>query len=214
MNQENTKKNHIYWHNGEVSRELREKLHGHKGMLLWFTGLSSSGKSTIAHAVEALLHQMRCSTYVFDGDNVRHGLCSDLGFSEEDRGENIRRIGEMCKLFIDAGIIALTAFISPYRADRERVRDLVGKDRLIEIHIDCPVDICIQRDPKGNYKKAIAGIIKNYTGVSAPYEAPEAPDLRIESHSVSIGEAAQSVIQLLIERGLALPISKPPSRNQ
>ncbi|MFH1983017.1 MAG: adenylyl-sulfate kinase [Pseudomonadota bacterium] len=211
MNQESANNNNIYWHNGEVSRELREKLHGHKGILLWFTGLSSSGKSTIAHAVEGLLHKMRCSTYVFDGDNVRHGLCSDLGFSEKDRRENIRRIGEMCHLFIDAGIIAISAFISPYRSDRARIRDLVGSDRFTEIHVDCPVEICAQRDPKGNYKKAMAGIIHNYTGVSAPYEAPETPDLRIESHRVSIDDAAQSVIRLLKERGLALPIAKPPS---
>jgi adenylylsulfate kinase len=199
---ESAKENNVYWFNGVVERGNREDLHGHPGMLVWFTGLSASGKSTIAHKVEQILHRKRCSTYVFDGDNVRHGLCSDLGFSEVDRTENIRRISEMCNLFIDAGLIALTAFISPYRADRERIRELVGADRFIEVHVDCPVEVCAERDPKGNYKKAMEGIIKNYTGVSAPYEPPENPDLRIESHHMSAEDAAMKVVDLLMERGL------------
>lgn len=209
MNHDAAQNNNVYWHNVEVTREHRENLHGHQGMLVWFTGLSASGKSTIAHTVEKMLHKMRCSTYVFDGDNVRHGLCSDLGFGEDDRKENIRRISEMCNLFIDAGIIALTAFISPYRADRERIRDLVGADRFVEVYVDCPVEVCAKRDPKGNYKKAMEGIIKNYTGVSAPYETPENPDLRIESHNVGIEEAATAVIALLKARGAVLPVPKP-----
>lgn len=201
MNSAIAKKNNLTWHKTLVSREDRERLHGHRGFLIWFTGLSASGKSTLAHQVEQLLHQRRCSTYVFDGDNVRHGLCGDLGFSESDRKENIRRIGEMCNLFIDAGIIAMTAFISPYRADREKIRDLVGHDRFVEIHVDCPIAVCAERDPKGIYKKAMDGLIKNFTGISAPYEPPANPDLRIESHKQSIESCANQVMNMLITKG-------------
>jgi adenylylsulfate kinase len=160
MNPKTPKTDNVTWFHGYVSKEDREKLHGHKGVVIWFTGLSASGKSTIAHNLEKLLYEMNCSTYVFDGDNVRHGLCGDLVFSAEDRKENIRRIGEMVKLFVDACIIAITAFISPYRKDRRRIRDLVGKDRFFEVYVDCPVDVCAKRDQKGIYAKAKAKNLK------------------------------------------------------
>jgi adenylylsulfate kinase len=177
MNSEAAKKNNVTWFNGYVNREDREKAHGHKGAVIWFTGLSASGKSTIAHIVEKQLHERGCSTYVLDGDNVRHGLCADLTFCQEDRAENIRRIGEMVKLFVDAGIIVLTAFISPYRQDRQQVRSLLSDGQFLEIHVDCPPDVCATRDQKGIYQKAQAGIIKEFTGISAPYEPPENPEL-------------------------------------
>jgi len=200
MKSELARKNNVIWFNGLVSREDRENLHGHKGAVIWLTGLSASGKSTIAHHLEKMLYEKDCSTYVFDGDNVRHGLCGDLSFSAEDRSENIRRIGEMVKLFIDAGIIAITAFISPYRADRERIRDLVGKERFFEIYVECPIEECARRDPKGIYEKARQGLIKNFTGISAPYESPERPDLIIESHKEDSIEAAKRVITLIEQR--------------
>ena len=191
------KKNNITWFEGYISRENREKLHGHKGAVIWFTGLSASGKSTIAHHLERMLFDMDCSTYVFDGDNVRHGLCSDLGFSEEHRTENIRRIGEMVKLFIDAGIIAITAFISPFRKDREKVRDLVGREKFIEVYVKCPLHVCATRDLKGIYKRAEQGIIQNFTGISAPYEPPENPDLVIQSDEIEATIAANQVVDLI-----------------
>jgi adenylylsulfate kinase len=187
----------VTWFDGYLTRDEREALHGHKGAVVWFTGLSASGKSTIAHYVEKMLYERKCSTYSFDGDNVRHGLCGDLGFSPEERKENIRRIGEMVRLFVDAGIIAITAFISPYRADREVVRMLVGEDRFFEIFVQCPVEICAKRDPKGLYQRAMAGVIKEFTGVSAPYEAPENPSLTIRSDAVTPVEAAQEILVLL-----------------
>ena len=193
------KTNNITWFNGLVSKEDRETLHGHKGAVIWFTGLSASGKSTIAHQLEKLLFDVNCSTYSFDGDNVRHGLCSDLDFSADDRVENIRRIGEMARLFVDAGIIAITAFISPYRKDRDKIRDLVGKSRFYEIYVDCPIEVCAARDKKGIYKKAKAGIIKNFTGISAPYEAPENPDMIIHSDKTDAKVAAEQVLILLRE---------------
>ena len=191
------KKNNITWFEGYISRENREKLHGHKGAVIWFTGLSASGKSTIAHHLERMLFDIDCSTYVFDGDNVRHGLCSDLGFSEEHRTENIRRIGEMVKLFIDAGIIAITAFISPFRKDREKVRDLVGREKFIEVYVKCPLHVCATRDLKGIYKRAEQGIIQNFTGISAPYEPPENPDLVIQSDEIEATIAANQVVDLI-----------------
>lgn len=196
----NKTKNNVQWFKGFVSREEREKLHGHKGVSIWFTGLSASGKSTIAHHLEMQLHKMGYSTYVFDGDNVRHGLCKDLGFTEDDRSENIRRIGEMTRLFIDAGIIAITAFISPYKKDRRSVRELAGHDKFIEIYVKCPIEVCEARDPKGIYKKAKKGDIKNFTGVSAPYEPPESPDLTIESNIEDINSSVKRVISLLKEK--------------
>lgn len=200
MNAKLAKENNLTWSNGYLSREDRERLHGHKGAVIWFTGLSASGKSTIARHLEKMLFNMGCSTYVFDGDNVRHGLCRDLSFSPEDREENIRRIGEMVNLYVDAGIIAIAAFISPYRKDRESIRELVGKDRFMEIHIDCPVDVCEARDQKGIYEKARAGIIKEFTGISAPYEPPENPDLIIRSHKEDAMAASQRIIGLIKER--------------
>jgi adenylylsulfate kinase len=192
----------VVWHQATVTRSRREVLNGHKGAVIWFTGLSGSGKSTLAHTVEERLHQMDCRTFVFDGDNVRHGLCGDLGFSLEDRRENIRRIGEMTKLFLDAGIIAMTAFISPYRADRERVRAIVGPGDFIEIYCDCPVEVCEQRDVKGMYKEAREGLIKNFTGISAPYEAPLKPDLRLNTGSDPLTDCADRVVALLTDRGV------------
>ena len=196
------KKNNLTWFNGHVGRGDREKNHGHKGMAVWFTGLSASGKSTVAHNLEKVLYAKGCSTYVFDGDNVRHGLCSDLGFSTEDRGENIRRIGEMVKLFVDAGIIAITAFISPSQRARERIRSLIDADRFLEIHVDCPVEVCEQRDQKGIYAKARAGTIKNFTGISAMYEIPENPDLVIRSDREAAMNAAKRVLGLLEQRNI------------
>ena len=197
MNSEAAKKNNVTWFNGYVSREDREKAHDHKGAVIWFTGLSASGKSTIAHIVEKQLHERGCSTYVLDGDNVRHGLCADLTFCQEDRAENIRRIGEMVRLFVDAGIIVLTAFISPYRQDRQQVRSLLSDGQFLEIHVDCPPEVCATRDQKGIYQKAQAGIIKEFTGISAPYEPPENPELVIQSHEEDAKAAAKKVVELI-----------------
>ncbi|MEG1653014.1 MAG: adenylyl-sulfate kinase, partial [Hafnia sp.] len=165
----------IVWHEHAVRREDREKLHGHQGAVLWFTGLSGSGKSSIAGALEQALHQIGVSTYLLDGDNVRHGLSRDLGFSDGDRVENIRRVGEVAKLMQDAGLIVLSAFISPHRHERQLVRELLPEGRFIEVFVDTPLAVCEQRDPKGLYKKARAGEIKNFTGISSAYEAPEQP---------------------------------------
>ncbi|KPK53109.1 MAG: adenylylsulfate kinase [Thiotrichales bacterium SG8_50] len=192
----------VVWHHATVTRARRETLNCHKGAVIWFTGLSGAGKSTLAHTVEEKLHQMGCRTFVFDGDNVRHGLCGDLSFSPEDRRENIRRIGEMTRLFLDAGIIAMTAFISPYRADRARVRAIVGPADFIEIHCDCPIEVCEQRDVKGMYKKARQGLIKDFTGISAPYEAPTSPDLRLDTGTDPLDDCAERVIALLADRGV------------
>jgi adenylylsulfate kinase len=200
MNSEAAKKNNVTWFNGYVNREDREKAHGHKGAVIWFTGLSASGKSTIAHIVEK--HERGCSTYVLDGDNVRHGLCADLTFCQEDRAENIRRIGEMVKLFVDAGIIVLTAFISPYRQDRQQVRSLLSDGQFLEIHVDCPPEVCATRDQKGIYQKAKAGIIKEFTGVSAPYEPPVNPELVIQSHEEDAKGAAKKVVELIAKCGI------------
>jgi len=201
-------KNNLTWFNGPVSREDRENNHGHKGAAVWFTGLSASGKSTVAHNLEKLLLKQGCSTYVFDGDNVRHGLCSDIGFSPEDRSENIRRIGEMIKLFVDAGIIAITAFISPYKKDRERIRSLLDDGQFYEIFVDCPVDICEKRDQKGIYAKARTGEIKNFTGISAPYEIPENPDLVIPSHEEDSMDAAKRVLKLMRRQEIVPKLSR------
>jgi adenylylsulfate kinase len=197
MDPKSANKNNVSWFDGYVTREDREKLHSHKGAVIWFTGLSASGKSTIAHLVEKELHRRGCSTYALDGDNVRHGLCSDLSFRPEDRTENIRRIGEMVKLFVDAGIIVLTAFISPYREDRRKVRSLFSDGQFLEIYVDCPSEICATRDQKGIYEKAKKGIIKEFTGISAPYEIPENPDLIIKSYNEDAMAAASRVIKLI-----------------
>jgi adenylylsulfate kinase len=191
----------VVWHHATVTRARREVLNSHRSGVVWFTGLSGSGKSTLGHAVEEALHQLGCRTFVFDGDNVRHGLCSDLSFSIEDRTENIRRIGEMTKLFAEAGVIALTAFISPLRADRDRVRKLVGDD-FIEVYVKCPLSVCEGRDVKGMYAKARQGLIKEFTGISSPYEEPEHPELVVDTSMVGLDESVRLVVDLLRSRGL------------
>jgi len=198
----NNTNNNVVWHHATVTRSRREQLNGHKGAILWFTGLSGSGKSTIAHAVEERLHQSGCRTFVFDGDNVRHGLCGDLGFSQKDRSENIRRIGEMVKLFLEAGIIVLTAFISPIRKDRERVRSLVPAGDFIEIYCRCPLDVCESRDVKGLYHRARSGEVKEFTGISSPYETPEKPELVLDTNVWSLDECTSKVMALLSQRGI------------
>jgi len=192
----------IVWHHATVTRALREQMNGHKSVILWFTGLSGAGKSTLAHAVEEALHRANCRTFVFDGDNVRHGLCADLGFTEKDRIENIRRVGEMAKLFLEAGVIALTAFISPFRADRARVRSLVPHGEFLEIYCRCSLEICEQRDVKGLYKRARAGEIQNFTGISSPYEEPEDPELVVDTGTQSLDVCVEQVIGLLRERNV------------
>jgi len=199
---EQKKSSNVVWHHATVTRERREALNGHRSVMLWFTGLSGAGKSSLAHAVEEQLYQKGCRTFVFDGDNVRHGLCSDLGFSAEDRVENIRRVGEMGKLFLEAGTIALTAFISPFRSDREKVRSLVPHGEFLEIYCHCPLEICEERDVKGLYKRARAGEIKNFTGISSPYEEPENPELVVDTGRLTLEESAEKVIGLLQERGI------------
>ncbi|MDR3480265.1 MAG: adenylyl-sulfate kinase [Burkholderiaceae bacterium] len=192
----------VVWHEASVHRAERERLNGHRSTILWFTGLSGAGKSTLAHAVEERLHQVRARTYVLDGDNVRHGLCGDLGFSAADRSENIRRIGEMAKLFVDAGIIVLTAFISPFRSDRDRVRALVPPGDFLEIHCRCSVDVCESRDVKGLYQKARAGIVKDFTGISSPYEEPLAAELVVDTAALDLEQCVELVLNLLRERGI------------
>lgn len=199
----------VVWHPSSVTRERREALNGHRSVILWFTGLSNSGKSTIAHAVEERLFELKCRTFVFDGDNVRHGLCADLGFSHADRDENIRRIGEMSKLFVEAGVIALTAFISPFRAERNRVRNLVPEGDFLEIYVKCPVEVCEQRDVKGHYRKARNGEIKEFTGISSPYEEPTHPDLVVTTDTMAVTEGVDAVIGLLRARGI-IPEQQTP----
>ncbi|WP_188698405.1 adenylyl-sulfate kinase [Pullulanibacillus camelliae] len=191
----------IVWHNAKVSKEDRRKLNGHKSAILWFTGLSGAGKSTVSVEVEKKLHQMGIRTYVLDGDNIRHGLNKNLGFTPEDRKENIRRIGEVSKLFVDAGVFTLTAFISPYQEDRDMVREMVEQNEFIEIYVQCDIEECEKRDPKGLYAKARKGEIKNFTGIDAPYEAPDHPELIIENDRQSIEASADQVIDYLKEKG-------------
>ena len=185
-----------------VSRGDREKLHGYRSFTLWFTGLPSSGKSTLAVATEKTLHEKGYLTYILDGDNVRHGLNKNLGFSPEDREENIRRLAEVARLFRDAGVINLTAFISPYRKERGLARSLAQGDDFIEIFVDCPVEVCEQRDPKGMYKKAREGIIKEYTGVSAPYEVSDNPEIHLRTDLMSVDECTSTIVKYLLSKGL------------
>lgn len=194
------KSENVVWHHATVTRQRRETLGGHKGVVLWFTGLSGAGKSTLAHAIEEKLHQMGSRTFVFDGDNVRHGLCSDLGFSNDDRTENLRRIGEMTKLFLEAGIISLTAFISPFQKDRERVRTLIPHGDFLEIYCKCSLDVCETRDVKGLYKRARAGEIKDFTGISSPYEEPVSPELSLDTGELDLDECIDQVLDLLKQR--------------
>lgn len=196
-----TKSTNITWHHADVTRENREEKNGHKACTLWFTGLSGSGKSTLAHAVENALYDRGCRTYVLDGDNIRHGLNKNLGFSPEDRTENIRRIGEVSKVFNDAGVIALTAFISPYRADRDEAREISG-DSFIEVYAKCALEICEERDPKGLYKKARAGEIPEFTGISAPYEEPENAEIVVDTGENNLDDCVIMVLDCLKERGI------------
>ncbi|MFZ2169525.1 MAG: adenylyl-sulfate kinase [Methylococcaceae bacterium] len=197
-----TKSTNTVWHHATITRSDREALHQHKSVILWFTGLSGAGKSTLAHALEDYLHKIGISTFVLDGDNVRHGLCSDLGFSDHDRVENIRRIGELAKLMTEAGIITLTAFISPFKSDRNTARKLVPHGDFLEIYCECPIETCEQRDVKGLYKKARAGEIPFFTGIGSPYEAPEQPELVVCTDKQTLNESVQNVVNLLIQRGI------------
>ena len=194
------KATNIVWHEASVDRAGRADKRGHRSAILWFTGLSGSGKSTLANAVNAALFERGLSTYVLDGDNVRHGLCKDLGFSDADREENIRRIGEVAKLFLDAGVIVLTAFVSPFRADRDKARDLVEAGDFFEIFCAADLDVCESRDPKGLYAKARSGAIKEFTGISSPYEAPNTPELKIDTGAQDLAESVNVVIKALQDK--------------
>lgn len=196
------KSGNITWSEGHVTRQQREAALGHRPATVWFTGLSGSGKSTLAITVERALVERGINAYVLDGDNVRHGLNADLGFSPEDRTENIRRIGEVCALFNDAGLIVLTAFISPYRSDRDAVRGRHPEGGFLEVFVDTPIDVCEARDVKGLYAKARAGEIPEFSGISAPYEPPERAELRIDTSGEALEKSASSVLSLLEERGI------------
>ena len=202
------KATNVTWHEGHIGQEERRKLLNQSGALIWMTGLSASGKSTIAYTLEHVLVQRGHLCYVLDGDNVRHGLNKNLGFSAEDREENIRRIGEVGKLFVEAGVITIAAFISPYRADRQKARQTVGEDSFFEIFCDTPLSVCEQRDPKGLYKKARAGEIKGFTGIDDPYEPPENPEMVIDSSKVSPQEAAVSLCEMLEQAGSIPPLQE------
>ncbi|WP_323636021.1 adenylyl-sulfate kinase [Pectobacterium polaris] len=191
----------VVWHAHDVTRESRERLHGHQGVVIWFTGLSGSGKSTLAGTLEQALHQRGVSTYLLDGDNVRHGLCRDLGFTDDDRRENIRRVGEVAKLMVDAGLVVLTAFISPHRAERKMVQDLLGEGQFIEVFVDTPLATCEARDPKGLYKKARAGELRNFTGIDSAYEAPEAPDSHLDGEQL-VTNLTDQLLDLLGKRAI------------
>ena len=193
--------NNILWHPASVTRRRREEQNGHKGVLMWFTGLSGAGKSTLAHAVEERLYGLGCRSFVFDGDNIRHGLNSDLGFSPEARRENLRRIGEVARLFVEAGIITLAAFISPCRQNRRWVRERMGDGDFIEVYCSCSLEICERRDVKGRYKAARAGAIPEFTGVSAPYEPPERPEIELDTGALPLEECVETVIAYLAKRG-------------
>lgn len=192
----------IVWHAHNVTRGERAKSKNQKPCLLWFTGLSGSGKSTLANALDVALHQRGYHTFFLDGDNVRHGLCSDLGFSDQDRVENIRRIGEVSKLFADAGLIVLSAFISPFASDRNLVRTLFPAGEFIEVYLDTPLEVCESRDPKGLYQKARSGYIRHFTGIDSPYEPPANPDLRLDTTDLSVGECLERVVDYLLEKQL------------
>jgi len=194
-----SKAQNIVWHQTSVSRDAISQRRGHRSVILWFTGLSGSGKSTLANAVNAALFELGLASYVLDGDNIRHGLCKDLGFSDLDREENIRRIGEVSKLFLDAGVIVLTAFVSPFRVDRQKARSLVSPGDFLEIHCAADLSTCEKRDTKGLYTKARAGEIKDFTGISSPYEEPENPELKIDTGGMQLDVCVGVVIRKLIE---------------
>jgi adenylylsulfate kinase len=189
--------NNIVWHSHPVNQDRRAEQKSQRPLVIWFTGLSASGKSTIAGALEQILTGQGYHTYLLDGDNVRHGLCRDLGFSDDDRTENIRRVGEVARLMVDAGLIVLTAFISPFQTDRALVREILPEGQFVEVFVDTPIAICRQRDPKGLYAKADRGEIKRFTGVDSPYEAPEAPELRIAAGDRSVAEAVNQLLAYL-----------------
>lgn len=193
---------HLVWHQADVTRAHRESLNGHRSVILWFTGLSGAGKSTLAHAVEQQLHRQKCHTFVLDGDNIRHGLSNDLGFEASDRKENIRRIAEVAKLMLEAGNITLTAFISPFKLERELARSIVAKEDFIEIYCRCDLSVCEQRDVKGLYQKARQGQISNFTGISSPYEPPKNPELTIDTDQLSINDCVQRVLEYLSSQGI------------
>jgi len=190
------------YHNATVTRQRREKLNNHKSVVIWFTGLSGAGKSTLAHSVEEELHKLGCRTFVLDGDNVRHGLSSNLTFSDDDRKENIRRVGETAKLMMKAGVIAITAFISPFRKDRDNVRGLLPQEDFIEVFCNASLEVCESRDVKGLYKRARTGEIKNYTGIDSPYEAPINPELVIDTDGETLEESAIKVIEFLKSKNI------------
>jgi len=199
---ETKRSSNVVWHQAHIERADREKMNTHKSAVLWFTGLSGAGKSTLAHAVEERLHQMGSRTFVIDGDNVRHGLCGDLSFSDEDRVENIRRVGEVAKLFVEAGLLTLTAFISPFRSDRARVRELLGEGDFIEVYCKTSLEECEKRDVKGLYAKARKGEIPAFTGISSPYEEPQSPEIIAETGSKSLEVCVDQVIDELRQRGI------------
>lgn len=192
--------NNITWHQMTVTKKNRHDLNGHKSCVLWFTGLSGSGKSTLANAVDYALFQQNCRTYVLDGDNIRHGLNRDLSFEEKDRKENIRRIGEVAKLFVDSGIIVSSAFISPFRDDRQLVRNMFDTNEFIEVFVDCPIQICENRDPKGLYKKARSGMIPGFTGIDSPYEKPDRPEILIDTNQMTTEQSVQKIMDYLNEK--------------
>ncbi|MBF0188276.1 MAG: adenylyl-sulfate kinase [Magnetococcales bacterium] len=200
MGDKNKKSSNTVWHVHRITRKEREKLNGHRGLLLWFTGLSGSGKSTLASAVEERLYSQDLRTFVLDGDNVRHGLCSDLGFSDVDRRENIRRIGEVAKLLVESGSIVMAAFISPFRSDRQRVRNLLPPGDFLEIHCKCSLEKCEERDVKGLYKKARAGEIKDFTGISSPFEEPTDPELVLETDTYDVNACVEQTLALVKKR--------------
>ena len=202
---EDQKSSDVVWHHATVTRDRRQEQNKHKSVIMWFTGLSGAGKSTLAHRVEESLHQLGCRTFVLDGDNIRHGLCGDLGFSIEDRTENIRRIAEVAKLMMEAGVITLTAFISPFREEREKARQIFPHGEFLEIYCQCSLEVCEQRDVKGLYKKARHGEIKDFTGISSPYEAPTKPELVVKTSESSLEDCAKQILDLLEERGVIQP---------
>jgi adenylylsulfate kinase len=195
------KATNIKWHHGKITKEDRVKLLNQKGATIWLTGLSGSGKSTIAVELEHALIENKHQAYILDGDNIRHGLNKNLGFSPEDRTENIRRIGEVAKLFTEANIITIAAFVSPYREDRDNVRTLLGHGEFVEIYVKCSLEVCETRDTKGLYKKARAGEVKDFTGISAPYEEPLNPELTIDSSKLSVEESTREILNYLEEKG-------------
>jgi len=201
MSQQTTN-THIQWQQYQVNAEKRAEINGHQSTVLWFTGLSGSGKSTVANALEQALVARGMHTYLLDGDNVRHGLCADLGFSEADRTENLRRVGAVAGLMVDAGLLVLSAFISPYRSQRELVKSLVPPGKFLEIHIATPLEVCEQRDVKGLYKKARAGEISQFTGISDPYEAPLAADLVLNTAESSLQQSVEQLLALLVNKGV------------